>query len=103
MPMPIFLQDGLGTGVSAGFKVDLKEDLPYGPVVYTEQARRKNMIVQKFVNPTLGSEMNKDSAAGGTPELIHDGTASGVWVPTANAGTWGFYDGWCCNYYGCLK
>lgn len=43
-----------------------------------------------FVNPTNGSDMNKDAAFGGTPVKVHDGIDSVLWTASAIAGAWTF-------------
>jgi hypothetical protein len=63
-----------------------------GLVTLTKELDNFTPNLIPFLNDTLGNQMNQNVTFGGTPELIHDGQAVGVWTPTANAGTWNFAD-----------
>jgi len=63
-----------------------------GVVTLSKSLQNFTPNVIPFSNDLFGSQMNQNVIFGGTPELIHDGQAVGVWTPTANAGIWNFAD-----------
>jgi hypothetical protein len=92
MTIPVYMQDGGGSGARASVLPMNVGGAENGMLVQTERYLKFDTTTIPFLNEIHGANMAQDASAGGVPEIIHDGGTSSAWDATAVQGSWNFAD-----------